>query len=371
MLALGSTGKFYAQVRNGAPFEVLLAADDETPRRLEAEGLARPGTRFTYAIGRLVLWSAQPGVVDAKAEVLRKPPRGKLAIADPRLAPYGAAAIEALTKLGLLAAWQPRFVQGENIAQAYQFVATGNAPLGFVALSQVMVDGRIGAAPAGSCRRNLHAPIRQDAVLLAAGAANPAAAALLAYLRSDAGARRHPRATATSSDACRFSRDDLQAIWLTLKLAGATTVAAAAARHAARLVAGAHARRAGAAPVGAVVALPLVLPPTVLGFYLLVALGPQRLGRPAHAGAGPRAAALHLRRAAGRLHAVFAAVRGAAAADTRSRPWAGGRWKRRPRCAPRPLDAFFTWCCRWRGGGFVHGRRPDASRTPSASSAWC
>lgn len=196
VVALGSTGKFHAQVRNGAPFEVLLAADAETPRRLQAEGLARPGTRFTYAIGQLVLWSAQPGVVDANADVLRKPPRGILAIADPRVAPYGAAAIETLKNLGLLSAWERNFAHAENIAQAYQFAASGNAPIGFVALSQVIqpppdpppggegpriVRGSGWIVPAG-----LHPPIRQDAVLLNPGAANPAAAAFLAYLRSGA-----------------------------------------------------------------------------------------------------------------------------------------------------------------------------------------
>ena len=196
VVALGSTGKFHAQIRNGAPFDVLLAADAETPRRLEAEGLARPGTRFTYAVGRLVLWSAQPGVVDANADVLRQPPRGILAIADPRVAPYGAAAVETLKKLGVLAAWERHFAHAENIAQAYQFAASGNAPIAFVALSQVTApppnpppagEGpRIARGSAWIVPANLHAPIRQDAVLLNAGAANPAATAFLAYLRSDA-----------------------------------------------------------------------------------------------------------------------------------------------------------------------------------------
>lgn len=186
VVALGSTGKFYAQVRNGAPFEVLLAADEATPRKLEAEGFARRGTRFTYATGRLVLWSAQDGVVDAQGHVLREPPRGPLAIADPRIAPYGAAAVETLRHLGVLAAWQPHLVQGDSIGQAYQFAATGNAPLAFVALSQVTQDGRIVRGSAWVVPQSLHAPIRQDAVLLNPGAANPAAAAFLAYLRGDA-----------------------------------------------------------------------------------------------------------------------------------------------------------------------------------------
>jgi len=127
LLASGSTGKFYAQIKNGAPFDVLLAADDETPAKLEKDGLAVSGSRFTYAIGQLALWSAKPGYVDAKGEVLKQGAFAHLAIANPRLAPYGAAAIETLTRLGLLASVEGRFVQGENIAQTYQFISTGNA----------------------------------------------------------------------------------------------------------------------------------------------------------------------------------------------------------------------------------------------------
>jgi molybdate transport system substrate-binding protein len=186
VLSFGSTGRIYAQVRNGAPFEVFLSADHETPLRLEQEGRTVPGTRATYAVGRLVLWSAMPGVVDDQGAVLRRPRDGKIAIADPRLAPYGAAAAQAMHELGLAKALQPRLVQGDSIAQAHQFVATGNAPMGFVALSQVMADGRIGRGSAWIVPAQLHEPIRQDAVLLAAGRDNPAARALLAYLRSDA-----------------------------------------------------------------------------------------------------------------------------------------------------------------------------------------
>lgn len=185
LLSFGSTGMFYAQIRNGAPFQLLLAADDETPARLEKEGAAVAGTRFTYATGRLVLWSAQPGVVDDKGEVLRKPGTDRIAVANPKLAPYGAATVQALQALGLLASLRPRFVQGENIAQAFQFAASGNAPMGFVALSQVMVDGRITKGSAWVVPAILHAPLRQDAVLLAAGRDNAAAAALVAYLKGD------------------------------------------------------------------------------------------------------------------------------------------------------------------------------------------
>jgi molybdate transport system substrate-binding protein len=184
-LAFGSSGKFYAQIKNGAPFQVLLSADDETPARLEQEGLAIPGTRFTYAIGRLALWSAKDGVVDAKGEVLKKRGYAHLAIANPKLAPYGAAAVEVLKNLALLEAVRPKLVQGENIAQTYQFVASGNAELGFVALSQVTKDGKLINGSAWIVPGDLHAPIRQDAVILTSGKGNIAASALVSYLKSD------------------------------------------------------------------------------------------------------------------------------------------------------------------------------------------
>ena len=183
LLSAGSTGKFYAQIRNGAPFDVLLAADAETPARLEREG--RGKGRFTYAVGRLALWSRQAGLVDAEGAVLRSGRFERLAVADPKLAPYGAAAYETLDKLGLLATLRPKLVQGENIAQSYQFAATGNAQLGFVALSQVQADGRLKAGSAWIVPASLHAPIRQDAILLGHGRDNAAAAALMRYLRGD------------------------------------------------------------------------------------------------------------------------------------------------------------------------------------------
>jgi len=184
-LAFGATGKFYAQIKNGAPFEILLAADDETPAKLEREGAAVAGTRFTYAIGQLALWSAKPGVVDDKAEVLKKGAFNHLSIANPKLAPYGAAAVETLTKLGLLSTLESKFVQGENIAQTFQFVSTGNAELGFVALSQIYEDGKLKSGSAWIVPGNLHSPIRQDAVVLAKGKDNPAAAALMEFLKGE------------------------------------------------------------------------------------------------------------------------------------------------------------------------------------------
>lgn len=189
VLSFGATGAFYTQIRNGAPFEVLLAADDRTPAKLAAEGLALAPTRFSYATGRLVLWSAQPGLVDANGAVLRGSGIERLAIADPKLAPYGQAAIDVLAKLGLLAALQPRLVQGKSIAQAHQFVASGGAPLGFVALSQVQQDGVIRQGSAWVVPADLHAPLRQDAILLLPGKDKAAASALLAYLRSDSARR--------------------------------------------------------------------------------------------------------------------------------------------------------------------------------------
>jgi len=185
VVASGATGKFYAQIRNGAPFEVLLSADDETPARLEAEGQAVAKSRFTYAVGRLVLWSAKANYVDATGAVLKTGDFTHLAIANPKTAPYGAAATAVIDKLGLTARLQPRLVQGENIAQAFQFASTGNAELGFVAQAQVWRDGKFTAGSGWIVPATMHAPIRQDAALLTRGANNPAAQALLDYLRTD------------------------------------------------------------------------------------------------------------------------------------------------------------------------------------------
>ncbi|MES2000256.1 MAG: molybdate ABC transporter substrate-binding protein [Pseudomonadota bacterium] len=184
-LSFGATGKFYAQIKNGAPFDILLAADDATPAKLEKENLGVAGSRFTYAIGKLVLWSAKPGFVDDQGEVLRKGGFGHIALANPKLAPYGAAAVEVMTKLGLMSALEPKFVQGENIAQTYQFVSTGNAELGFVALSQVYEGGKLKSGSGWIVPSAMHSPIRQDAVLLSRAKGNLAAEALLKYLKSD------------------------------------------------------------------------------------------------------------------------------------------------------------------------------------------
>lgn len=185
-LAFGSTGQFYAQIKHGAPFSILLAADQSTPEKIEGESLGVSGTRFTYATGRLVLWSPRPGLVDDRGEVLRTTAFEKIALANPKIAPYGAAAMEVMTRMGVTERLAPRRVEGASVAQAYQFVATGNAALGFVALSQVLDEG--GTLRQGSAwiiPSSLHTPLRQDAILLNPGRNDRAARALLEYLRGE------------------------------------------------------------------------------------------------------------------------------------------------------------------------------------------
>lgn len=182
-LSFGSSGQFYTQMAHGAPYEVFLSADAERPKKAEQEGLAVAGTRRTYAVGRLVLYSKTPGLVDAKGAVLTSGKFAKLAIADPTAAPYGQAAVETLRKLKLYDVLAPKIVKGSSITQAYQYVATGNAELGFVALSQVINEpgGSRWVVPAVD-----HAPIEQQAVLLKTGEKNPAARAFVAFLKSPA-----------------------------------------------------------------------------------------------------------------------------------------------------------------------------------------
>jgi molybdate transport system substrate-binding protein len=185
VLALGSTGHFYTHIMHGAPYDVLLAADSATPLKIEQQGKAVVGSRFTYATGKLVLWSLQPGRVDPQGDILRRGQFQRIAMANPKLAPYGAAAIETLGRMGILNEVQRKRVQGENIAQAYQFVATGNADLGFVALSQVMTDGKLHSGSAWVVPADWYSPIRQDAILLTPGQSNAAAHALLKFLRTE------------------------------------------------------------------------------------------------------------------------------------------------------------------------------------------
>lgn len=183
-LSFGSSGKLVAQMENGAPFEVFLSADDKSPAKLEQDGLTVANSRFIYAIGKLVLWSADASLVDNQGDILSKGGFKHLALADPKLAPYGVAALEVLKKKALLDKLQPLFVQGENITQTQQFISTGNAELGFIALSQVMDNGKITSGSAWQVPENLYSPLLQGAVLLKKGEGNPAAPALLAFLKS-------------------------------------------------------------------------------------------------------------------------------------------------------------------------------------------
>ena len=183
-LSFGSTGKFVSQMENGAPFEILLAADEKSPEKLIKDGFAVSGSQFIYAQGKLALWSATPGYVDNQGKILNSGGFKHLALADPKLAPYGVAAIEVLNSLQLQEMLSPLIVQGESIAQTYQFISSGNAELGFVALSQVFENGKITSGSAWLIPAELHAPIKQAAVLLKIGSENPAAIALLAYLKS-------------------------------------------------------------------------------------------------------------------------------------------------------------------------------------------
>lgn len=182
-LSFGSSGKFYAQIVNGAPFQAFFSADQAKPEALERNGEIVPGSRFTYAVGALVLWSAREDLVDPEGKVLGTGRFGKLALANPRLAPYGEAAAEVLRRLGLEQATRGRWVEGENIAQAYLFVRSGGADLGFVALSQVLDEGEIRRGSAWRVPAELHEPIRQDAVLLRSGTQSEAARALLEFVK--------------------------------------------------------------------------------------------------------------------------------------------------------------------------------------------
>lgn len=183
-ISVGATGRLYAQIKNGAPFDVLLSADTRAPAQLETDGLAQPGSRFTYATGKLVLWSADAAKVDGQGAVLKTGGFRKLAIANPKTAPYGAASMEVMDKLGLTAGLTPRLVQGESIGQTYNFAYTGNAEIAFVAMSQVLEGGRLKGGSMWVVPQNLYAPIQQDAVLLKRAARNEAALALMKLLQS-------------------------------------------------------------------------------------------------------------------------------------------------------------------------------------------
>lgn len=184
-LSFGSTGSLYAQIGQGAPFQVFLAADDERPRRAISDGLAAEGSEFTYAIGTLALYSADPDLVTGP-ETLSEATFDKVAIANPKTAPYGAAAVETMKKLGVYDDLEAKLVEGNSIAQAFQFVSTGNAELGFVALSQIAGNeaGSRWIVPAED-----HAAIRQDAVLLTPGEDSETAKAFIAFLKGPEAAK--------------------------------------------------------------------------------------------------------------------------------------------------------------------------------------
>ena len=180
-LAFGASGKLTAQIVQGAPFEIFLSADQTKPELLVAQGQAVAASRFTYAMGKLVLWTVQDGV--DPHQQLTQNYSARLALADPRLAPYGVAAQQTLSSLNLLESTRRQWVMGENISQTWQFVATGNAPLGLVALSQVMENGQIVRGSGWVVPQALYQPVRQDAVLLKKGAQSPAAQVFLQYLQ--------------------------------------------------------------------------------------------------------------------------------------------------------------------------------------------
>lgn len=180
ILSFGSTGQLFTQITYGAPFDVFLAADSARPEQIVAEGLGVPGTRFTYATGILVLWSADPDLIDGTPSVLSRPTLGHVAIANPVTAPYGAAAIETMEALGVYQSLEKHLVQGKSVSQAFQFVSTRNAPLGFVALSQIQQndEGSRWIVP-----KEMHHLLRQDAVLLEHGRDNEAAKAFIEFLK--------------------------------------------------------------------------------------------------------------------------------------------------------------------------------------------
>jgi molybdate transport system substrate-binding protein len=183
--SFGSTGKFYSQIKEGAPFDVLLAADEKTPKKMEQEGLAVANTGFVYAVGKLVLWSAKAGYVDSKGDVLRKGSYNKLSYAEPKLAPYGLAAQETLQKLNLWDKVQSKLVTGDSITQAYQFAATGNAELAFIALSQITKEGKVMDGSWWIVPPDLYSPIKQSAILLSAAKDKTASQAFLDFLKSE------------------------------------------------------------------------------------------------------------------------------------------------------------------------------------------
>ena len=190
VLSFGSTGAFYAQIKNGAPFDVLLAADNETPKKAVNEGHGVAGTTFTYAVGKLVLWASDASLIKGNPKVVTTYAVKHVAVANPKLAPYGLAAHEAMKSLGIEAAVTPKIVEGDNIGKTFQFVKTGNAEAGFVALSQCYKNGAFTGGSGWIVPQELYNRIDQDAVLLKKGEKNQGATRFLKYLKESEDAAR-------------------------------------------------------------------------------------------------------------------------------------------------------------------------------------
>ncbi len=187
-LSFGSSGKFYAQIKQGAPYELFFSADQAKPDALQKDGLVIAASRFTYAIGRLAVWSARPDFANKIETKLKDGSFNKLAIANPKLAPYGAAALQVLRHLELIDATQSKWVRGANIAQTYQFVSSANADLGFIALSQILGINRMQKVKERSywlVPDMMHSPIKQDVVLLRWAAKSLGAKAFLDFIHTD------------------------------------------------------------------------------------------------------------------------------------------------------------------------------------------
>ena len=184
LLSVAATGKLYAQISNGAPFEIFLAADRKRPAKLVEQQLAAAESQFTYAKGKLVLWSKNPSLIDTQGLRLKSPDLLHLAIANPKAAPYGEQAVQVLKNLGIYEQLESKLVLGQNIGQTFQYVSNGNVQQGIIALSQITKDGKISTGSAWIIPDNLYQAIEQDAVLLNKGKNNPAARAFLAYLKS-------------------------------------------------------------------------------------------------------------------------------------------------------------------------------------------
>lgn len=282
IFSAGSSGKHFAQIENGAPFDVLLAADVERPKQLEASGNAIQGSRFTYAIGEIVLWSPDEKLVDPVGAVLRTGEFRHLALANPKLAPYGKAAQQLLVGNNL---WEPlasKIVQGENISQTFQFISSGNAQLGFVSLSQITKPGQVIRGSYARFDPGSYDSIEQQAVLLTD---KIAAREFLEFLKSNQAQNLiHAFGYSTTAvvqaaqqsnkDSIGLESSDWSAVWLTLRLASISTLIL--------IILGtplawwlATTRFRYKTLIEAAVALPIILPPTVLGFYLLIAFGPS------------------------------------------------------------------------------------------------